>query len=118
MKKLNSAQERYEWLLDVCEENRGTYAIVKYDNKEEALWFANYSRAVGKLWFLESPNFLIDYGSVANFDSDFIYDMGLIEHNSKLYEIDSPQVSPFLPEEIEIKKITEIECLKWLLSKK
>lgn len=37
--------------------------------------------------------------------------------DSILYEIDNPQVAPFLPEKIEIEAIlSESECLKWLLN--
>ena len=116
-----------------------SYALVKYEDKTEVVYFVrNYND--DKPWFLESPCYICtEHEFDSNDDNDNLEkwcleladellepDADRKEYYEKymkplivghvLYDIDCPQVSPYLPREVEdITLITERECLFYLL---
>lgn len=119
------------------EENRvdNVYAIVKYDGKEELVYFTKQYYK-GKPWWLESPcqDVVIDqiagdidlqkhinsrYYFTDEESYTFLYeDLISMIRNGLLYEIYSPQVEPYLPKEVDsIETITESKALDLLLKK-
>ena len=131
--RINSYAERKKFLEDNIK-GMGSYALVTYDNHTESIWitrFANWDEDGD--WFLEAPNDLHRYEFKDNSESiirDFVkeqYEEEYTEEGVKyiksmirdgwLYEIDSPQVAPFLPEKLDdLTLISEEECLEWLLN--
>jgi len=110
-------QERFEMILN----GKSSYAIVKYDNKEELIWVTCYKKLdKGKNWYLEAPNCLIKFdGYDLNNPEDlkFIDSYGMMIYEDKIYEIESPQTSPFLPDDFEIELVDEQYALEYLLRK-
>ena len=115
------------------------YALVEYCGKTEATYFVRHYHD-GKPWFLESPCCLIEE-YVFSSDQDIEEwclsladellkpDVDRKEYYEKhmkplivdnvFYDIDCPQVEPYLPKEIDnIKLITERESLLYLLQEK
>ena len=69
----------------------GTYAIVKYDGREEATYFQHVWDDKYGLWFMPSP--------------------------CMLYEIENFQCMPYLPDEVDdIRIVSERKCLEWLVN--
>ena len=116
-----------------------SYALVKYEDKTEVVYFVRHYND-NKPWFLESPCYICTKHEFdSNDDNDDLEnwcleladellepDADRKEYYEKymeplivgrvLYDIDCPQVSPYLPREVEdIILITERECLFYLL---
>lgn len=113
-----------------------SHALVKYNGRTEAVYFVRHFYKK-KPWFLESPCCIIPEHE---FDPDDNIEKWCLESadellkpdasrkefyenymkplivNNILYEVECPQVSPYLPKEVEsITLITERECLLYLL---
>jgi hypothetical protein len=108
--KLKTKQERYDFL----NEFGGGYYRVEYGFRCEILFFNQYSYD-DKFWWLESPIDVREYSKNFDFGDgeviQFIKDYGLIIADGSIYDIDLPQVSPFLPEEVELTKCSEIDVI-------
>lgn len=114
------------------------YALVKYNNKIEPIYFRKYTNEDNSIWFLESSCELnkimkvskpidkfcreyveqyIELESDENeeyFINQFIKPMIV---NGWLYEIENFQCEPFLPINVDdIKLISEKECLEYMLN--
>lgn len=100
-------------------EGRGSYALVTYNNKTEPIWISKFEDFNNNGdWFLESPCDLHEYPyDLSNIETlNFVKEQGYFIKNGKVYEIDSPQTGPFLPETLEdITLISEKNCLEWML---
>lgn len=131
--KINNKEELYQFLkLNISE--IGSYALVSYDNKTEAIWITRYENFNdGDDWFLESPcelhkhetrqNELSDeqiknlcivlYGE--DYSSSDLNDITVMA-NGNSYSIDNPQVAPYLPYELDdLTLISEDYCINWLI---
>jgi hypothetical protein len=115
--KINNSEERMKYLRDRID--FGAYTLVKYNDIEELLYFVDHSMTIdnGEPWFLEAPCYLVDYGFIEDYESRLAHDMGLIKYCGKFYEIESPQIAPFLPDEIEINLISCEEALGYMVDK-
>lgn len=101
-----------------------TFFLVKYDSKVEPVYFTRYSDV-----YFPSPCELRSFPMLDNELNDYVkelyhkesYETALefektMQKNNIHYEVDVPQVLPFLPEEIEILDVfSEEECLEYLL---
>lgn len=98
-----------------------SYAIVKYDDVEELIWVSCYKNFdEDGDWYLEAPTHLVRFDNFDLKDGNclkFIEEMGLIIYKGEVYEIFSPQTSPFLPDDFEIELVDELCMLKNLISK-
>jgi len=106
---------RYKFLND----NGGGFYMVKYGGNEEPLYFSCHGDKDSK-WWLEAPCDLRKFdGYDLNNKEDliFIKEYGMLIYNEEVWEIDLPQAYPFLPKHVEMEKITESECLEWLVAK-
>lgn len=132
--------ERYDYMIihDYLMKNAKSmqYALVEYDGHIEAVYFVQHSYN-GKLWFLESPcipcmehefadNQNKEEWCLSMADELLKPDVDRKEYYEKfmkpmivgnvLYDIDCPQVAPYLPKEADdIILITERDCLLYLL---
>jgi len=132
--KINNEQELQKY-LDCHIKYIGSYALVTYNNHTEVIWIAKHSnhREDGRNWYLEAPCNILKYDFRNSNDQDIrkyveeIYEEDYIEEGVKyvksmirdgwLYEIDSPQTAPFLPEVLDdLTLISEEYCLEWMLS--
>ena len=114
----------------------GTYALVTYNGKTEAVYFSGFYYE-NELWFLESPCLLYQVCEVDKpideFCIEHVKEIGLTDDADEnkyidnfikpmiidgfLYEIENFQTSPYLPKEVDdIKIISERECLEWLIN--
>lgn len=130
--KFNTKQELYDFLNNFDFNSKkevdlaSVYFLVKYDGYTEPIYFTKYE----DVWF-PSPcalrNFplkneeLSDYVKEmyedTSFDKSFEYEK-LFQKDNVHYEIDTPQCTPFLPEQTEIISIfTETQCLNYLINK-
>ena len=111
----------------------GAYALVKYNNKIELIWFTKYND-----WFLESPCQLYKIMKINEpidkfckkyaeemLEEDVDKEYYIEQHikpmiiNNTLYEIENFQCSPYLPTRVnDIKLITERQCLEYMLRRK
>lgn len=115
--KFKTKEEWQSYLKTQFTGSYGGYAVVKAEEKIELLYFAKHSFE-GEPWFLEAPNYLrrikIENGdNIKDFE-----DYGYLILDGYAYEIDTPQCSPFLPDEIEILEIiggSEGKALDYLL---
>ena len=138
--KINNREELEQFFENNCK-RKSSYALVTYEGKTTTIYINCYKNLsanikTGKLedYYLEAPNCLSSYrfkGDADAFVSEYvneIYDIEKVERDEAikyiksmirgniLYEIDSPQTGPFLPEKIDdIKLITEQECLDWII---
>ena len=118
---------------------KSTYAIVKYNGKEEAIFFVNHHSMEYGEGFIEEPCYLheIYFGNDLEKFCHHLAEDAIGPGNPKgeedyikrrilpyvkgdvFYLIDTPSVEPFLPEEIEeIRLITDLECIEWLIKNK
>lgn len=118
--------------------NTGTYALVTYNGKTEAIWFARLNN--GKdLWYLESDCSLYRIcdvnKNIDDFCKKYMEDNIDLEEGENIedyinlfvkpmivenvfYEIINFQTPPFLPKEVDdIKLVSERECLLFILNK-
>lgn len=113
-----------------------TYAIVKYNGKEEATHFHHVWDDKGGLWFKPAPCSLYVIGECKNpYSKEWIeYFKELLENDESvedyieeyvkpmimgevLYEIEYFQCMPYLPDEVDdIRIISERKCLEWLVN--
>jgi len=132
--KINNKEERYKFLKDNIK-GMGSYALVTYDNHTESIWITRYENwDKNGDWFLEAPNVLHRYEFKDDSEEairEFVkkqYEEEYIEYgidytksmirDGWLYEIDSPQVAPFLPERLDdLTLVSEQECLDYLIHK-
>lgn len=135
--KVNNKTELQHFFEKNCPEE-GSYAIVTYcDGGKEAIWISVFKDWTvdedgnPRNWYLEAPNVLFrteleepyeesifDYAEELYEEVDEILIKSLMEMviDGYLYEVDSMQTSPFLPEQLnDIKLVTERECLEWML---
>lgn len=119
--RINSRVEKQKFLTENIKDI-GSYALITYeDGFIEPIWitkYANWSEEGD--WFLESPCELHKYGYDINNPKDlkFIKKNNYLIRDGNVYEIDSPQTPPFLPEILEdLTLISEEECLDWILTK-
>jgi hypothetical protein len=115
---------------------KSSYAIVKYGNKEHAVFFANHHSMDYGEGFIEEPCYLhkIYFGQDLDKFCRHYAEDAIGPHNKEAIDkfieervlpyirkdafclIDTPSVEPFLPDEIEeIKLISKSECIDWLL---
>lgn len=135
--RINSKKELQKF-LEANYPKEGTYAIVTYgNNKEESIWFSVYENwttdenGTPMNWYLEAPNVLfrteltepyeeclLDYAEelYENVDEKILGYLNEMVVDGYLYEIDSMQTAPFLPEAFDIQLVTERECLEWMLN--
>lgn len=127
---LNSKQELYEYLnnFDYASKRDSSlssvYFLIKFNNHVEPIYFMPFE----DVWF-ESPCELhrcemkdeevMDYVKEMYrkdaWDQAYEYE-SLLQKDGWHYDIDCPQCSPFLPDEIEIiDAISEHECMEWIL---
>ena len=117
-----SKQARQEYLVNNIK-GVGSYALVTYNNHTEAIWFVNMGTSFsqdGSIWFLEAPCCLLkhEWDTDNPFDLMYIKEQGYLIKNDNVYEIESPQVAPFLPDKLnDLTLISEDYCLEWLLNK-
>jgi hypothetical protein len=132
--KINSKEERYKFLkANINSKAMGSYALVTYNNKTYPIWitaFWNWDKDGD--WFLEAPCELrrseftdTSDKTIKKYAKSRYYRKSLkfgIEYTKSmirdgwLYDIDSPQVSPFLPEKLEdLTLISEQYCLDWMI---
>lgn len=132
--KINNKEELYKFLkLNISD--IGSYALVSYDNKTEAIWitkYENYDKDGD--WFLESPCELHEhersqsdmsdeqiknlcmvlYGK--NYSSSDLNDITCMMKGTNCYSIDNFQVAPYLPYELDdLTLISEDYCINWLI---
>lgn len=131
--KINSKQERYRYLESVIGNEMGAYFLVTYENHTEPIWITKYSNwdADGD-WFLEAPCICRRYEFKDTSEkairkyAEELYESNYIEEGIKytksmikdgwLYDIDCPQVSPFLPDVLDnLTVISEQECLDYMI---
>lgn len=127
--KFNSKVEWQQFLINKLDDFSGIYGLVRHSDIEEIIYFRKF-RFDGDTFILEFPNYLRAYENITEehlkpyydeeenewHESTFKY-MTIIDTTA--YEIDSPQTSPFLPDEIEIVKFytedEEEEVVKQLI---
>ena len=128
--KIHSREELYKYLYNVDwslkeeTEMSSVYFLIKFNNHIEPIYFMHYKDS-----YFESPcclhscdmneNELKEYVRELyypeSFEKALAYEKTM-QRKNKHYEIDCPQCSPFLPQEVEIiDMISESECLDWLL---
>lgn len=115
--KFQTKKEWQEYLITQIKKSNGGYAVVKYEEKPELLYFAKHNYK-GELWVLEAPNFLRRFKITSEEDKKQWVEDGYLIKNDYAYEIETPQCSPFLPEEIEILEVigsSEGKALDYLL---
>lgn len=118
--KINNKEELQNF-LELNIKNIGSYALVTYNNHTQPIWIAKYEnwKEDGSDWFLESPceiySFNYDLSNKEHLEC--IKEYGFIIKNNSVYEIVSPQVAPFLPNELDdLTLISEEYCLDWILN--
>lgn len=115
--KFKSRNEWEKYLLEKFSNcTSGGYAVVNYDGNNELVYFSRYTHE-NEPWLLEAPNYLQTIDIQNENPKDF-EDHGYIVRNNKAYEIITPQVSPFLPEKLEILEVigeNESNALDYML---
>lgn len=119
MRAINGLKEREAYLAEHIK-GRGAYFIVKYRDETELLWFTQYKnwRDDGSDWYLEAPCDLIRRKIEQPDDKKHYRRAGyIIKGDDFAYDLDCPQVSPFLPVSIEIDYLGESKdkAVAWLL---
>ena len=128
--KIHSRKELYKYLYNIDwnlkkeTEMSSVYFLIKFNNHIEPIYFMHYKDS-----YFESPcclhgcdmneNELEEYVRELyypeSFEKALAYEKTM-QRKNKHYEIDCPQCSPFLPQEVEIiDMVSESECLDWLL---
>jgi len=118
--KINNENEKQK-LLELNIKGIGSYALVTYNDHTEAIWIANMGKSFtkeNKIWFLEAPCEIIEYNFNLNDKEDLehVKEYVYIIKDGIVYEIDSPQTAPFLPDVLDdLTLISEEYCLDWML---
>ena len=102
------------------------YFLVKYNDTIEPLYFTPFR----DVWFAspcEIHSFELGEKDLEEFVESLYEESSqkealefekLFQRNGIHYDIDNPQVTPFLPDEITIiKALSETECLNWFLER-
>lgn len=131
--RINTKEERFKYLKENIN-GIGSYALVTYNNHTEPIWIHKYENwDKDGDWFLEAPcdlrrlKFEDESEQAMKEYVQELYKKEHIEEGIKyirsmirdgwLYEIDSPQTSPFLPDILDdLTLISEEHCLEWMLS--
>jgi len=118
--KINNEKEKQKF-LELNIKGVGSYALVTYNNQTEVIWIANIGKSFTKdnnIWFLEAPCEIIKYNFDLNDKEDLkhVKEYGYIIKNGTVYEIDSSQTAPFLPDVLDdLTLISKEYCLDWML---
>lgn len=118
--KIHNRQELYEYLR----KEGSQYYLIKFDDHIEPIYFFPYEGS-----YFESPCVLSRFPMKEDELEDYVhelYDEKYYEHGLAYektmqigdmhYDLDCPQCTPFLPDELEIiKPMTEEECLHWII---
>lgn len=120
MIKLSTKKEREEYLGKNIKE-RGAYFLVKYEGETELLYFVKYEkwREDGSDWYLEAPCDIRRKKVLHHDDEVYYQSIGhVIKDDGYAYELDCPQVAPFLPEQVEIEYVGDDEetAVNWILA--
>jgi len=131
--KINSKNERKKF-LELNIKDMGSYALVTYNNHIRPIWIHRYENwDENGDWFLEAPCELKKYkfknqddATIREFvevtwDDDHMEEgieyIKSMTRDGWLYEIDCPQVAPFLPDVLDdLTLISEGYCLEWILN--
>ena len=120
--KINNREERQKF-LEANIKGMGSYALVTYNNYTEVIWISNMGTSFGNdnsIWFLEAPCEVHQHNYNLNNKRElkFVKRNGYLIKGNNVYEIDCPQVAPFLPDELDdLILISEEYCLEWILNK-
>lgn len=127
---INNRKELYEYLENQnFDDKRDTklssvYFLVEYEGKKEIVYFTHFQDV-----YFESPITLMSYEMSIeelkkyvkdtymeeSYEDALAYELTLYR-NGKLYEIDCPQCSPWLPDKIDnIEMLSESQCLDLIL---
>ena len=128
--RFTDRNQLYKWLSETDTSNKketqlsSVYYLIEFNGHIEPLYFMHYEDV-----YFESPCVLSAYSmseiELVEYVKDMYeadaFDIALefektMQRGNIHYEIDNPQCSPFLPNEIKILDIlSETECLDWLL---
>ena len=131
--KFNTKQELYEYLNNFDFNSikdtglSSVYFLVEFDNHIEPIYFTPFE----DVWF-GSPCNLHEYSLKENDLFGFVKELyeedswaeayefeKTMQRDNLHYEIDCPQCTPFLPDEIIVQSVfSEKECLEWLLNQR
>lgn len=131
--EFNTKQELYNYLdkfnFDSVNDTKlsSVYFLVEFDNHIEPIYFTHFE----DVWF-ESPCDLhkcpLENDKVMEFVKALYYEDSwedayeyekTMQRDGWHYEIDCPQCSPFLPDNIKIQDIfSDSKCLDWLLDQR
>ena len=131
--EFNTKQELYNYLnnfdFDSVKDTKlsSVYFLVEFDNHIEPIYFTRFE----DVWFaspcdlheypLEDDK-VEEYVDYLYFDESFEYTYEYeksMQRNGWHYEIDCPQCSPFLPDNIKIQDVfSDSKCLDWLLNQR
>lgn len=119
MGTVKSIAER-EAFLAIHIESGGGYFAVTHAGETELLWFTQYKnwRDDGSDWYLEAPCSMHRVKTTHAEDEAYYTGIGyVVKEDGYAYEVDSPQVSPFLPEQAELTYLGQDEevAVNWLL---
>ena len=119
MKKIANTQELEVFLGIHLKEKQGGYFVVQHKGEPELIWFTKHAQfnADGSDWYLEAPNYMRRFKINRKEDITSYEEMGYVIRDGYAYEVDTPQVSPFLPEKllIEFLGFKEEDAVNWLL---
>lgn len=123
-KELYSFLDTFDWESKRETEFSSVYFLIKNNEYVEPLYFMHFENV-----YFESPCELHCCNMSDEELREFVYNMyeeevfdralefeKLLQRNGKHYDIDTPQVSPFLEKDFELLDVfSETECLNWLL---
>lgn len=120
MEKLNSVAER-EAFLEKHIAKGGAYFVVTHGEVTELLWFTQFKnwKKDGSDWYLEYPCYMRRVKTTHPEDDAYYTGIGFVlKEDGYAYEVDSPQVSPFLPETVGMAHLGDSEevAVDWLLA--
>lgn len=128
--KINSSEELYKYLDNTDWDSKrdtkisSVYFLVTFDGHTEPIYFTSYEDV-----YFESPCELHRFPMKEDEIEEYVKEMYdkqylkvSLEYEKTMqrgdwhYDIDVPQCTPFLPEQLDdIKMISESECLDWIL---
>jgi len=119
MKEISNTQELEAFLGSYLKDKQGGYFVVQHGEHHELLWFTKHAHfnKDGSDWYLEAPNYMSRLKINRKEDITSYEEMGYVIRDGYAYEVDTPQVSPFLPEKllIEFLGFKEEDAVNWLL---
>lgn len=98
----------------------GGYFVTVHEGETALLWFKQFKnwRDDGSDWYLEAPCYLRRIKIDHHDDEVYYPSIGyVLKDDGYAYEVDAPQVAPFLPEAVEMEYIGESQevAVDWLL---